>query len=110
MNYSDSQTVTAVINNTPMKLNHREVSVTEGGTVSVALHGSPFLSLDRNTGELEIDGDTPATRKSTRLINAILAAFGPYRVCTKKGQWWLQNPEGENFEFTGRLAVVPVTA
>ncbi len=108
MNYSDIQTANAVKTRTPMKLNQREVTVPDGHTVRVSLHGTPCLSVDHHACQIEIDGATPATRKSTRLINTVLEAFGPFRVFTRKGQWWVLNPGGGRLEFTGKLATIPM--
>lgn len=103
-------TAAAVRSYNPLKVNDREVSVLDGDAVKVRLHGRPCLALYKRSGILQIDGATLPTRKSCRLVNAVLSQYGPYRVFTRRGKWYLETPEGEHMPFTGKLVSVPVSA
>lgn len=110
MTRSDMLTAAAVRAYNPLKVNDREVTVLDGDAVKVRLHGRPCLALYKGAGILQIDGATLPTRKSCRLVNAVLAQYGPYRAFTRDGKWYLKTPEGEHIPFTDKLISVPVNA
>jgi hypothetical protein len=107
MTQSDSLTAAAVRTGTPLRINDREVTIRDG-TVQVSLHGKPCLTLDNPSRTIEIDGDTLPTRKSCRVVNAILGTLSPCRVLTRNKKWYLETEEGKRLPFTNRLVTVPV--
>ena len=107
MTQSDTLTAAAVRTGTPLRINDREVSIRDG-TVQVSLHGRPCLTLDTPSRTIEIDGETPPTRKSCRVVNAVLGTFSPCRVLTRSKRWYLETAEGKRLPFTNRLVSVPV--
>lgn len=70
-------------------------TIANGRRVKVFLHEKECMELDFSSGKMTINGDTLPTRKSCRLINAFLSAFGDGRMMTRSGSWFYEYPEGD---------------
>lgn len=108
MTKSDMLTAIAVKTHNPLSINDRQVIITDGSHLKVKLHDQTCVTVDRSAGVLEIDGTTPTTRKSARMLNAILKSFGDCRVETHKGEWYLLTPDDKKMPFNGKIASVPI--
>lgn len=74
----------------------------EGNTITVILHEKPCMTVNGEDGIITVNGKTPATRKSVRLINTILALFVQDRVITRTGTWYLVNQNNVWQQFSGK--------
>lgn len=99
MNRSDIMTVTACVSGGNLRLRDRNV-VTEENVTTVNLFNKPCLRHDHSTGKTTVYGTTLPTRKSCRVINAILRTLGKPTVATKKGEWLCVTAEGTVLRFT----------
>ena len=79
----------------------RQCSV-EGHNATVFLHEDPCMLIKHESGSIILNGHTPATRKSVRLINTVLADYVPERVMTRTGTWYLISTTNVLKEFSGR--------
>ncbi len=108
MNKSDKLIYDAVLSKTDTEFNKRSVSNNENLTV-IKLHGQTCLEIDRENKTITINGDTPTTRKSCRLINTVLGSLSSGRVLSRNGEWFYENGQ-EKTPFTNRNLTVLVTS
>ena len=106
MNSLNNLTVQAVRIRGQLQAPDRDVSTTPDGWVSVKLHGQEVLRL--NGSNTVINGQAPTTRKTTRLLNAILTGVGhDQTVLSKEGHWYVRNADGVKNDYTGVLYWLP---
>jgi hypothetical protein len=82
--------------------------VPDGHVTTILLHGHACMTIRRDRGTLTIDGRTPATRKSCRLMNAVLGTFGAGNVHTRKGRWYHRSADGTLATFSGAELTLPM--
>ena len=107
MTRSDMMTAAAVTTGSPLEMNGRRVE-TERGVTTVSLHGSPCLRVERMRGRVTLLGDTLPTRKSCRMMNAVLSQLGAGAVSTREGRWRHTAPDGTVEDFSGEELPVPI--
>lgn len=107
MTRSDMMTAAAVTTGTGLEMNGRKVE-TERGTTTVSLHGTPCMRIERREGSVTLLGETLPTRKSCRMMNAVLAQLGAGAVSTKEGAWRHTSADGTVTEFSGEELSVPI--
>ena len=90
MTNSDSLMVAAVKARVSFRVNGRSVGVDDEKTV-VRLFGREIMRLYFGAGILRINGETPVSRKSARVMNALLKEFTRYRMMSRGGQWMLKD-------------------
>ena len=110
MNNTDSMTVAAIRANLPLKFNNRQV-IRENDVTTVLLHGSPCLQINHASSVITLSGHCMTSRKSSRMMNAILSSYTSYRVYSKKGRWFLLTHDGlGDIDFTGEYQEIYVTS
>lgn len=103
MTTSDKLMTASVKMRVPFRINGREVSV-DGEIVTVSLLGQKTVEIDFYTREVTVFGVTKVTRKSARVINALLRELTQFCFTSRDGQWVLCGPAGMIVP-TGRLDV-----
>ena len=86
MTNSDQLMLAAVKAQVPFRINGRRVAVDDKKT-TVSLCDKAIATLSFKTRTISINGDTPVTRKSARVINTILREFTEFWICSIDGQW-----------------------
>ena len=89
MTRSDELMLAAVNMRTDLAVNGRKVSV-DGDDVIVSLHDMPVVRLRMGLGYLRICPGIPCTRKSSRVLNAVLEEYTDCRVRSLNGTWLLE--------------------
>jgi hypothetical protein len=107
MTRSDMMTAAAVTTGASLEMNGRTVS-TERGRTTVSLHGTACLSVSRTEGTVTLSGDALPTRKSCRMMNAVLSQLGAGEVMTREGRWLHRDARGRLTPFSGRDLTVPI--
>lgn len=100
-------TAAAVTTGAPLEMNGRTVT-TDGDVTTVRLHGTPCLRVERREGTVVLSGDTLPTRKSCRMMNAVLAQLGAGRVSARDGIWEHRSPDGTVTPFPGKDLAVQI--
>ena len=77
----------------PFRINGRRVAVDDKKT-TVSLCDKAIATLSFKNRTISINGDTPVTRKSARVINTILREFTEFWICSIDGQWVVSDPQG----------------
>lgn len=93
MTTSDKLMTASVKMRVPFRINGREVSV-EGDMVTVSLLGQKTAEIDFYARVVTIFGVTRVTRKSARVINALLRELTQFHFASMNGQWVLYGPAG----------------
>ena len=108
MTTTQGNKITAVMAYMGQELNMKDRKVFNSGAIThVMLHDKICLSIDRYSKSLIIDGNTPPTRKSVKLINTILETTDA-RVATEKGRWKL-TIDNKTKDFSGAAATVNIS-
>lgn len=107
MTRSDMMTAAAVMTGAPLEMNGRTVT-TERGVTTVWLHRTPCLRVARTEGTVTLSGETLPTRKSCRMMNAVLSQLGAGAVATRCGKWEHRAPDGDVTPFSGSELTVPI--
>lgn len=100
-------TAAAVTTGTPLEMNARTV-VREDGVTTVCLHGVPCLRINTRKGTVMISGEALPTRKTCRMMNAVLSRLGAGTVFTRKGEWEYRSTDGTRSRFTDGALTVPI--
>lgn len=108
MKKTDRMTAASVIAAIDADFGDKRVKNT-GHVTEVFLHGLVCLTVDRQEQTVTVNGSTPCTRKSSRLINTVLESLTGARVESHDGKWFIRrdgktSPE----EFTGWTATAHV--
>ena len=91
-----------------MQMNGRDVTV-EGNRVSVTLHGVPAMVVRFDSGDVRVNGMLQVSRKSAKVLNAVLRTYTDCTVASVEGCWVLEGKNGQRVPMTGRMATVPMT-
>lgn len=75
---------------------------TVGDCTEVFLHEDCCMIVNRFPKTITLNGNTPATRKSVRLINTVLSLFVNDRVVTRNGNWYLVDKQNVWNLFSGK--------
>ena len=89
-------------------MNGRDVSV-EGDRVKVSLHGVPAMVVRFDSGDVRVNGMLQVSRKSTKVLNAVLRTYTDCTVASVEGCWVLESRDGQRIPMTGIMATVPMT-
>lgn len=82
----------AIKSRIPFKVNGREVRI-EGDIVTVSLLGKETVRIDFAEREVTVSGGVMVTRKSARVINAVLQAYTKFRLSILASQWVIKGPD-----------------
>ena len=107
MTRSDMMTAAVVTTGAPLEMNGRKVETLRGVT-TVSLHGAPCMRVERTAGKVTLLGCTLPTRKSCRMMNAVLAQLGAGTVSTRDGIWHHTSLDGTVEPFSGDELSVPI--
>ena len=108
MTRSDEMMLSAIRLKVAMQMNGRDVSV-EGDQVKVALHGVPAIVVRFDSGDVRVNGMLKVSRKSAKVLNAVLRAYTDCQVTSAEGCWILEDKDGNQVPLTGQSATVPMT-
>lgn len=108
MTNSDNLVIAAVKAQVSFRVNGRSVGVDDEKTV-VRLFDREIMRLYFNDGVVRLNGETPVSRKSARVMNALLKEFTTYEVLSREGQWMLRDTmSGALMPMAGVAVSVPV--
>ncbi len=105
MNTNDLITAQSVKLAGQIRLIDREIT-TKDAVTTLVLFGRPCLQLNHRTGEVKINGYMPTTRKSCRVMNAVLQHIGKPPIRSRNGQWLHETPTGTIINFTRRTLII----
>ena len=108
MTRSDEMMLSAIRLKVAMQMNGRDVSV-DGDRVSVSLHGVPALVVRFDSGDVRVNGMIQVSRKSAKVLNAVLRTYTDCTVASVEGCWVLESKDGQRIPMTGIMATVPMT-
>ena len=108
MTRSDEMMLSAIRLRVAMQMNGREVSV-DGNNVKVDLHGVPALVVRFGSGDVRVNGMIQVSRKSAKVLNAVLRTYTDCTVASVEGCWVLEGKDGQSIPLTGLMATVPMT-
>ena len=108
MTRSDEMMLSAIRLRVAMQMNGRDVTV-DGDRVSVSLHGVPALVVRFDSGDVRVNGMLQVSRKSAKVLNAVLRTYTDCTVASVEGCWVLESRDGHRIPMMGRLATVPMT-
>ena len=91
-----------------MQMNGRDVSV-EGDRVKVSLHGVPAMVVRFDSGDVRVNGMIQVSRKSAKVLNAVLRTYTDCTVASVEGCWVLECKDGQRIPMTGIMVTVPMT-
>ena len=91
-----------------MQMNGRDVTV-DGDRVSVSLHGVPALVVRFDSGDVRVNGMLQVSRKSAKVLNAVLRTYTDCTVASHEGCWVLEGKDGHRIPMTGRMATIRMT-
>ena len=108
MTRSDELMLAAIRMKSQLSINGREVTV-NGENVTIWLYGVPTVVVRFGKGDIRINGMIKVSRKSAKVLNAILKT---YTDCSVKGMgkcWVLERNDGEIVPLGENLATIPMT-
>ena len=108
MTRSDEMMLSAIRLKVAMQMNGRDVSV-EGDRVMVSLHGVPAMVVRFDSGDVRVNGMLQVSRKSAKVLNAVLRTYTDCAVASVEGCWVLESKDGQRIPMTGIMATVPMT-
>ena len=108
MTRSDEMMLSAIRLRVAMQMNGRDVTV-DGDRVSVSLHGVPALVVRFDSGDVRVNGMLQVSRKSAKVLNAVLRTYTDCTGAAVEGCWVLESRDGHRIPMMGRLATVPMT-
>jgi len=103
MTTSDRLMIASVRMRVPFRINGREVCM-DGDVATISLLGQKTAAIDFLAREVTVFGVTMVTRKSARVINAVLREFTQFHFVSADGQCLLCDRTGIVVP-TGRLEV-----
>ena len=108
MTRSDEMMLSAIRLRVAMQMNGRDVTV-EGDRVRVSLHGVPAMVVRFDSGDVRVNGMIQVSRKSAKVLNAVLRTYTDCTVASVEGCWVLESKDGQRIPMTGIMATVPMT-
>ena len=108
MTRSDEMMLSAIRLRVAMQMNGWDVSVS-GDNVKVDLHGVPALVVRFGSGDVRVNGMLKVSRKSAKVLNAVLRTYTDCTVSSTEGCWMLEGKDGQRIPMTGLMATVPMT-
>ena len=108
MTRSDEMMLSAIRLKVAMQMNGRDVTV-EGDRVKVSLHGVPAVVVRFDSGDVRVNGMIQVSRKSAKVLNAVLRTYTDCTVASVEGCWVLESKDGQRIPMTGIMATVPMT-
>ena len=108
MTRSDEMMLSAIRLKVAMQMNGRDVTV-EGDRVKVSLHGVPAMMVRFDSGDVRVNGMLQVSRKSAKVLNAVLRTYTDCTVASVEGCWVLESKDGHRIPMTGIMATVPMT-
>lgn len=108
MTKSDEMMLSAIRLRVAMQMNGRDVCV-DGDNVRIALHGVPALVVRFGSGDVRVNGMLKVSRKSAKVLNAVLRTYTDCTVASVEGCWVLEGKDGQRVPMTGLMATIPMT-
>ena len=108
MTRSDEMMLSAIRLRVAMQMNGRDVTV-EGDRVKVSLHGVPAMVVRFDSGDVRVNGMLQVSRKSAKVLNAVLRTYTDCTVASVEGCWVLEGKDGQRIPMTGIMVTVPMT-
>lgn len=108
MTRSDEMMLSAIRLRVAMQMNGRDVSV-DGDNVKIALHGVPAMVVRFGSGDVRVNGMLKVSRKSAKVLNAVLRTYTDCTVASVEGCWVLEGKDGQRVPMTGLMATIPIT-
>lgn len=108
MTRSDEMMLSAIRLKVAMQMNGRKVSV-DGDRVKVTLHGVPALVVRFDSGDVRVNGMLKVSRKSAKVLNAVLRTYTDCTVASAEGCWILEGKDGQRVPINGVMATIPMT-
>ena len=108
MTKSDELMLSAVNMRTELSVNGRTVSV-EGDKVTVSLYEDPIVCILFDEKLVRLCSNIPVTRKSAKVINALLDAYTDCRIRSLGGVWLLERRKGETIPIGRNFVTIPMT-
>ena len=108
MTRSDELMLAAVRMRTELSVNGRTVSV-EGDRVTVSLHDVPAVCVRFDEGDVRLCSSILVSRKSAKVLNAILEAYTDCKVRSLNGIWLLERRKGEVIPMGKNFVTIPMT-
>lgn len=108
MTRSDELMLAAIRMRTEMSVNGREVTVS-GENVTVWLHGVPTVVVRFGNEDIRINGMIVVSRKSAKVLNAILKTYTDCSVKSMGGCWVLEGKDNQIVPLGENLATIPMT-
>ena len=108
MTKSDELMLAAVRMRTGLSVNGRVVSAV-GDRVTISLYDVPTICVRFDEGDIRLSTSVPVTRKSAKVINAVLQAFTDCRMKSMNGVWLLENRKGEIIPLRECFLTIPIT-
>ena len=93
MTRSDEMMLSAIRLRVAMQMNGRDVTV-EGDRVKVSLHGVPAMVVRFDSGDVRVNGMLQVSRKSAKVLNAVLRTYTDCTVASVEGCWVLESKDG----------------
>lgn len=107
MTNSDNLMIAAVKAQISFRVNGRSVGVDDEKTV-VRLFDREIMRLSFIEGKVTQNGDAPVSRKSARVMNALLKEFTAFEILSREGQWILRCPSGTLMPVGSKSISVPM--
>ena len=89
MTRSDEMMLSAIRLRVAMQMNGRDVTV-EGDRVKVSLHGVPAMVVRFDSCDVRVNGMIQVSRKSAKVLNAVLRTYTDCTVASVEGCWCLR--------------------
>jgi hypothetical protein len=62
-----------------------------------------------DSGDVRVNGMIQVSRKSAKVLNAVLRTYTDCTVASVEGCWVLESKDGQRIPMTGIMATVPMT-
>ena len=108
MTKSDELMLSAIMMRTELCVNGRTVNV-EGDRVTVSLYEEPIVCILFDEKVVRLCSSIPVTRKSAKVVNAILDAYTDFSMRSLGGTWLLERRKGETLPLGKKVVTIPMT-
>ena len=108
MTKSDELMLSAIKMRTELSVNGRTVNV-EGDRVIVSLYEEPIVCILFDEKVVRLCSSIPVTRKSAKVVNAILDAYTDFSMRSLGGTWLLERWKGETLPLGKKVVTIPMT-
>lgn len=89
---------------------HKTSVLVTGGIITVVYHRTPVVEVNRNSGMITLDNGGWRSRTTLLRMNQASQQYGlGYSVYQRKGQWYVDDCNGQTTEYVGRVFQLPLT-